>query len=185
MPSSKPLRPHALIASLIALASSASLAACSFGDDRHNGEPVSPDGPAKPDAMPIDAPPGFDAPTEAKVFEMNLDPPLAIPDNNMTGVTVMIPVSGVTYVTKLEVTVDATHTWQGDLRIQLLRGSNLISTLKQDKKGDSTSYPKTVYPVAAAQLGTPYNGTYAIRFVDVENLISGTVNSIQLTFKVD
>lgn len=184
MPSSKPLRPHALIASLIALASSASLAACSFGDDRHNGEPVSPDGPAKPDAMPIDAPPGFDAPTEAKVFEMNLDPPLAIPDNDMAGVTVMIPVSGVTYVTKLEVSVNITHTFRGDLRIQLLRGSNLITTLK-DKSTDSLNDVIETFPVAAPQLGTPYNGAYNLRVIDTATLDTGAINSVKLTFKVD
>lgn len=184
MPSSKPLRPHVLIASLVSLASLSSFAACGFGDDRQNGEPVSPDGPTKPDAMPIDAPPGFDAPTEAKVFEMNLDPPLAIPDGDMTGVNVSFAVTGVTYVTKLEIDVDITHNYQGDLRIQLLRGSNLISTLKTSST-TSGVYPKTTYPVAASQLGTPYNGMYSIRVADTDAVISGTINSIRLTFKVD
>lgn len=176
------------LAPLAALAVGASLlsaGACSFGDDRQNGEGLSPDAAPQPDAQPIDAPPGFDAPTEPKIFEMILDPAVAIPDNTPAGVTITIPVSGVTYTTTLEVTIDATHNWQGDLRIQLLRGANLITTLKQNKDGDSSSFVKTTYPVAAAQLGTPYNGSYGIRFVDVENLVSGTVKSIKLTFKVD
>lgn len=181
MPSSKL---SSLLVSLAPLAAAASLAACSFGDDRQNGEPLGPDAAPKPDAMPIDAPPGFDAPTEPKVFEMTLNPPTPIPDNNTAGVTIMIPVSGVTYTTQLDVSVNITHTFRGDLRIQLLRGSNLITTLK-DKSTDSANDVVETYPVAVTQLGTPYNGAYNIRVIDTANLDTGSINSIKLTFKVD
>lgn len=173
-----------LLVPLASLATAASLAACGFGDDRQNGEPISPDGAPRPDAMPIDAPPGFDAPTEPKIFELTLTPPTPIPDNNTTGVTVMIPVSGVTYTTQLEVAVNITHTFRGDVRIQLLRGSNLITTLKE-KSTDSLNDVVEAYPVSAAQLGTPYNGAYNLRVVDTANLDTGEINSIKLTFKVD
>ncbi len=98
-------------------ASLLSLAACGFGDDER-GQPLEPEVDAPPvDASPVDAPP------TPRVFEVILNPPTAIPDNNATGVAIPITVTGVTATTGLDVQVAVAHTYSGDLVIELRRAT--------------------------------------------------------------
>lgn len=62
--------------------------------------------------------------TTANILEFCRTPALAIPDNNTTGVTDSVTVSGLPgNVTDVNVRVEATHTWVGDLRFRIARGS--------------------------------------------------------------
>jgi Proprotein convertase P-domain len=159
-------------------------AACSFGDDRRFQDTEQPDAAPEIDARPIDAGPGIDAMPVERVFEVVPNPPTTIPDNTTTGVMVSLPVTGVGYITGLNVQVDVTHTFRGDIQIVLLRGTNVISTLKTNN-ADSLDNIVETYPVAPARLGTPYNGTYSVRLVDKAMYDIGTINLVRLTFKVD
>jgi hypothetical protein len=161
------------------------LVACSFGDDRRFQEPEQPDAAPEIDARPIDAGPGIDAMPVERVFEVVPNPPTTIPDNNTTGVMISLPVTGVGYVTGLNVQVDVTHTFRSDITIVLLRGTNVISTLRPKGNTDAGDDIVATYPVAPSRLGTPYNGTYSVRFVDGAADDIGTINLVRLTFKVD
>lgn len=161
------------------------LAACTFGDDRRTQEPEQPDAAPQIDAMPVDAGPGLDARPVERVFEMVPNPPTAIPDNTPAGVLISLPVTGVGYITGLSVQVDVTHTYRGDIRILLLRGTNVIATLKDSSTADNLDNIIETYPVLPAKLGTPYNGTYSVKFVDTDAIATGTINLVKLTFKVD
>lgn len=62
--------------------------------------------------------------TTANILEFCRTPALAIPDSNLTGVTDTLTVSGLpSNVTDVNVRVEATHTWVGDLRFRIARGS--------------------------------------------------------------
>jgi subtilisin-like proprotein convertase family protein len=160
------------------------LVVCSFGDDRRYESADGPDAQIRVDAQVIDTPPGIDAMAMERVFETRPEPPTAIPDFPDPGVLVSFTVTGVTFISGLEIQVNISHTFRGDLLIQLLRGTNLIATLKaqDDDSGDNVV---ATYPVAPSQLGTPYNGMYSVRIIDKDKYITGTINLVKLTFKVD
>jgi subtilisin-like proprotein convertase family protein len=158
--------------------------ACGFGDDQ-KGQPIEPGVDAPPDAMPIDAMP-IDAPPMARVFEVM--PALAIPDNNPDGVSVPFAVTGVTITTGLDVEVDVTHTYSGDILIELLRGNTTPATVVKtlhNRAGGDTPNIKETYNLTPAELGTPLNDSYAVRFKDLSRLDTGTINLVKLTFKVN
>src|SRR6185295_10101470 len=46
--------------------------------------------------------------------------PLAIPDNNATGITSTLPVSGDGTVSTLSLSLNITHTFRGDLKVTLI-----------------------------------------------------------------
>ena len=157
--------------------------ACGFGDDQ-KGQPIEPDVDAPPaDAMPIDAMP-IDAPPMAKVFEVMPDPPTAIPDNDVAGVSIPFAVTGVVLTTGLSVQVDIAHTFSGDIVIELLRGTTPIKTLR-NRLGGTAEDIKETYNLTPAELGTPLNDAYAVRISDRSNLDTGTINLVKLTFKVN
>ncbi|MEZ4364525.1 MAG: proprotein convertase P-domain-containing protein [Kofleriaceae bacterium] len=151
------------------------MGACGFGDD--GGGSSNTD--AAIDAA-IDAP--VDAPPTSRVYEMLLNPALAIPDNNPTGVDISFSVLGLATVSSLDVQVDVTHTYRGDVRIELFRDGSLVETLKVTSSLDSADDVKATYTVSAATLGTPLNGTYAVRFTDVLTSDTGSINLVRLTF---
>jgi subtilisin-like proprotein convertase family protein len=161
--------------------------ACGFGDDER-GQPIEPEVDAPPvDAPPIDAPP-IDAPPTPRVFEVMPNPPTAIPDNSVAGVSVPFTVTGVSATTGLDVQVDVAHTFSGDIVIELRRGNTtpptIIKTLR-NRAGGTTNDIKETYNLTPAELGTPLNDAYSVHFSDRSELDAGTINLVKLTFKVN
>jgi subtilisin-like proprotein convertase family protein len=160
--------------------------ACGFGDDQ-KGQPIEPDVDAPPaDAMPIDAMP-IDARPMAKVFEVMPDPPTAIPDNDVAGVSIPFAVTGVTTTTGLSVQVDIAHTYSGDIVIDLVRATTPPTVVKvlRSRLGGTTEDIKETYNLTPAELGTPLNDAYAVRISDRSTVDTGTIKLVKLTFKVN
>ena len=153
------------------------LAACGFGDDGRLQQ-------ATIDAATIDAPMEIpiDAAPMAQTFEAR--PSQAIPDNNTTGISIPFNVTNVTFITGVEVEVDVTHPYRGDLKIELLRGTTVLKLLKARTPGDGIDDVKAVYQVTPAELGTPLNAIYSVKFSDEAVTDTGVVNYVRLTFKV-
>jgi hypothetical protein len=118
--------------------------------------------------------------TGGKVFEVS--PAATIPDNNATGVKVDVPVTGVSATTGLEVTVDVTHSYRGDLAVHLLRDGVKIKTLVANIGGSADNITES-FNVTTAELGASLNGTYTVQFVDNAAQDVGNVNRVKLTFK--
>lgn len=170
---------------LATLATLATLAACGFGDDRPlGGDPDAPLGDAPPDdGPPVDTNP---PPAMAKVLEVRPSPPTPIPDDDeVTGVSIAFTVTGVTVNTGLDVQVDITHTYRGDLHLELLRDGALVKTLKEQDIGDSEDNLVITYSLTPSDLGTPLNGNYAVKITDRGIRDTGVVNLVKLTFKVN
>lgn len=115
----------------------------------------------------------------AKVFKAT--PNVAIPDNSATGASVDLPVTGVTGSPALAVTVDITHTFRGDLQVQLLRDGTLVKTLF-DRTGGSADNLQQTFTLGASEVGSP-NGRYTLKVVDTANIDVGTLNSVELSFQ--
>jgi Proprotein convertase P-domain len=161
------------------------LAACGFGDDRPlpGGDPDAPPADGPPDGPPIDTNP---PPAMAKILEVRPNPPTPIPDDDeVTGASISFTVTGITVNTGLDVQVDVTHPYSGDLRIELLRDAAVVKVLKEADLNDNSDNVVTTYSLTPADLGTPLNGTYSVKLLDTGVGDLGVINLVKLTFKVN
>ncbi|MET8169140.1 S8 family serine peptidase [Streptomyces sp. NPDC005329] len=106
---------------------------------------------------------------------------LAIPDNG-SAVESSIAVSGRTgnAPAALQVGVDITHTYRGDLVIDLVAPDGTAYRLKAASSSDSADNVSTTYSVNAS--GETANGTWKLRVQDTAAQDTGKLNSWQLTF---
>ncbi len=134
------------------------------------------------------------------------DVPKPIPDNNLTGVTSTITVAGnPDIVVDVNVTVDITHTWDGDLRLSLISPTAVTIPLSTNRGGSGHDYAGTVFDDSAATAisagtppftgsfrpespltavnGIPANGIWRLLVVDAAAVDTGTLTgwSLQIT----
>jgi hypothetical protein len=114
----------------------------------------------------------------AKTFEAS--PAAAIPDNNPTGVSTDLAVSGLTGTPSLTVSVDITHTYKGDLVVELYKDATLVKTLHNKTGGSTDNIVQAFEPFSA---GASPNGRYTLKVVDTAGADIGTVNKITLSFQ--
>ncbi|GGP32827.1 peptidase M4 [Streptomyces capoamus] len=107
--------------------------------------------------------------------------PVSVPDNG-PAVTSAITVSGRTgnAPSNLQVSVDITHTWRGDLVIDLVGPSGTAYRLKNFSSSDSADDVNETYTVNASTESA--NGTWKLRVQDQATYDTGTINSWKLTF---
>ncbi|MER6261756.1 MULTISPECIES: M4 family metallopeptidase [Streptomyces] len=107
--------------------------------------------------------------------------PVSIPDNG-PAVTSDITVSGRTgnAPNNLQVSVDITHTWRGDLVIDLVGPSGTSYRLKSFSGSDSADDVNQTFTVNAAAESA--NGTWKLKVQDQATYDTGTINSWKLTF---
>ncbi|MFD3523007.1 M4 family metallopeptidase [Streptomyces sp. NPDC058653] len=117
--------------------------------------------------------------TPGTVFE-NLTA-VAIPDNG-AAVTSTVNVTGVTgnAPATLPVAVDITHTWRGDLVIDLVAPDGTAYRLKNASSGDSADDVAETFTVDASSEAA--NGAWKLRVQDVASQDTGRINSVKLTF---
>ncbi|MFE3327437.1 M4 family metallopeptidase [Streptomyces sp. NPDC059176] len=116
---------------------------------------------------------------EGKVFE-NSDR-VNIPDNG-AAVTSSVNVTGVTgnAPSALKVGVDITHTWRGDLVIDLIAPDGTAYRLKNFSGSDSADNVVETYTVNASS--EVANGTWKLKVQDQAAWDTGYINSFKLTF---
>jgi len=112
-------------------------------------------------------------------FENTAD--VSIPDNG-AAVTSSVTVSGRTgnAPTNLSVTVDITHTWRGDLVIDLVAPDGSTYRLKNSSSSDSADNVQATYTVNASSEAA--NGVWKLKVQDVAAQDTGYINSWKLTF---
>ncbi|MFP3115605.1 MULTISPECIES: S8 family peptidase [Streptomyces] len=105
---------------------------------------------------------------------------VAVPDNST--VESPVTVSGVAGAapSTLGVKVDITHTYIGDLRVQLVSPAGTVYTLKAFGTGGSADDIKTTYTVNAS--GQTANGVWKLRVTDNATYDTGRINSWGLQF---
>ncbi|MEV0470954.1 M4 family metallopeptidase [Streptomyces prunicolor] len=112
-------------------------------------------------------------------FENTAD--VSIPDNG-AAVTSSVTVSGRTgnAPTNLAVAVDITHTWRGDLVIDLVAPDGSTYRLKNSSSSDSADNVQATYTVNASS--EVANGVWKLKVQDVAAQDTGYINSWKLTF---
>ena len=90
--------------------------------------------------------------------------PISIPDDNPAGATGTISVAQAAVVQDVNVTVNVTHTYDGDLALSLITPANANVFLSQNRGGSSNNYTATVFDDEAANpIGSgapPFTGTF-------------------------
>ncbi|MFF1648181.1 M4 family metallopeptidase [Streptomyces sp. NPDC058240] len=114
-----------------------------------------------------------------KVFESKTS--VAIPDRG-AAVTSSVNVTGVTgnAPSALKVDVDITHTYRGDLVVDLVAPDGTAYRLKNSSAGDSADDVRGTYTVNASS--EVANGTWKLKVQDVYSGDTGKINSFKLTF---
>jgi len=107
--------------------------------------------------------------------------PVSIPDNNPAGASVDIAVSGLTGAQTLAVSVDITHTYRGDLTLELYRDSTKVKTLA-DQTGGSQANIQETYTLSAAEVGANPNVRWTLKVIDQAAQDVGTINTVKLAF---
>lgn len=106
---------------------------------------------------------------------------VAIPDNG-SAIESSLAVSGRSgnAPSALQVGVDITHTYRGDLVIGLVAPDGTVYSLKAASSSDSADNVNTTYTVNASS--ETANGTWKLRVQDTASQDTGTLNGWKLTF---
>jgi subtilisin-like proprotein convertase family protein len=115
------------------------------------------------------------------------DVPKSIPDNNATGVTSVLPVSGLAGTLQdANVSVSITHTYKGDLRVTLVHpdGTQVILHNQTGGSADNinTTYDTLTAPAQSLAVlnGKTPNGTWQLKVVDLAAQDVGTLTAWSL-----
>ncbi|MEU0103445.1 M4 family metallopeptidase [Streptomyces sp. NPDC006267] len=124
-------------------------------------------------------PGGGDPDPGGKVFENTTV--VNIPDAG-AAVTSSVTVSGVAgnAPSTLKVGVDITHTWRGDLVVDLVAPDGTAYRLKNSSSGDSADNVVATYTVNASS--EVANGVWKLKVQDLARYDTGRINSFKLTF---
>jgi subtilisin-like proprotein convertase family protein len=114
------------------------------------------------------------------------NPAVAIPDNSAAGVKNDLSVASSFAVNSVEVAVNITHTWRGDLAVDLTHGATTVRL--HNRTGSSAdnligTYPTTLTPASplSAFFGQPATGTWSLLVADLAGGDVGTFNQWCLT----
>jgi hypothetical protein len=114
---------------------------------------------------------------------ISVDVPRAIPDNSATGVTSAVSVtSPALHIQTVKVDVDITHTFRGDLVIQVIAPNGQVATLSNRAGGSADNFVATGMDItslfSAASLTT---GTWRLFVRDLAAADVGTINKFRIT----
>ena len=123
-------------------------------------------------------------PAPAQNFQGQAAPNLAIPDNNMTGVASTIAANASGVVARIRVTVDITHTYIGDLQVELFSPAGRRAVLHSRSGGTQNDLRRTFDSNSPGQLsnivGQPVQGTWMLQVRDLDAVDTGTLNTWSL-----
>lgn len=109
----------------------------------------------------------------------SLNAPTAIPDNSSTGITSSVMVSGGGTVTTLSLSLDITHTWRGDLAVQLVSPSG-TTAIVHNRGGGSADDLVIIGQAITDFAGETASGAWQLRVQDLAGQDVGTLDSWSL-----
>ncbi|MBX7222471.1 MAG: proprotein convertase P-domain-containing protein [Blastocatellia bacterium] len=102
----------------------------------------------------------------------------AIPDNNTTGITstINVPTGDNLTISSLSVSVNITHTWRGDVKVDLVGPDNTTVNLKATSSSDSADNVVATYTPTGFN-GKASAGAWKLRVYDLASADTGTLNN--------
>lgn len=121
------------------------------------------------------------AKAEKKVLSKQLAVNQVIPDNSSAGIDSLIDVSESGSIVKLDISLDISHTWIGDLLVVLVSPSG-VAVVLHDRTGRSRhdikmTYSTSVDETLLALLGTEIMGSWRLHVSDSASRDTGTLNA--------
>jgi|GEM_PF-186945 len=114
-------------------------------------------------------------------------PRLAIPDNNAAGIADATSVTEAGVARSISVRVDITHSYVGDLRLELVAPDGTTALLQNRQDGNARDLKKTYTSADTAALsaliGRELRGSWSLRVSDLAGQDLGTLNSWELLLK--
>jgi len=104
----------------------------------------------------------------------------AIPDNNTTGITSTINIGTNLTIKSMSVGVNITHTWRGDVKIDLVGPDGTTVNLKATSSSDSADNVVATY-TPTGFVGKTSLGAWKLRVYDLAASDTGTLNSWNLS----
>jgi len=116
----------------------------------------------------------------ANEIKVETAPALPIPDNDPSGISSTIEVAQAGTVRDIKAWVDVTHTWIGDLKIELTGPSGEVVTLHDRSGGNnnnlSVTYDKETLAALQNFEGDQSQGTWRLKVTDSANRDTGKLN---------
>ncbi|MEN6428245.1 MAG: M36 family metallopeptidase [Phycisphaerales bacterium] len=130
----------------------------------------------------------FDLETAGSTIRGEAVSAAGIPDNDPAGIISSIDIARRGTVLGMKVGVDITHSWIGDLRVELIAPSGQTATL-HDRSGGSEDnlircYDSVTSPAIAALVGQSTQGTWRLRVTDCAARDTGKLNRWNLELTV-
>jgi len=118
---------------------------------------------------------------EKKELTKEANPNQQIPDDDPNGIESTIEVQESGRIVRLDVPLDISHTWIGDLRVLLVSPSG-VEVVLHERSGRSRHDIKMIYSTTTdepmlALLGTEIQGNWRLKVVDTYSRDIGTLNS--------
>jgi M6 family metalloprotease-like protein len=114
-------------------------------------------------------------------------PGVTIPDNNAGGVVRQLNTANPALVTGIELSVDITHPFVGDLILRLgaPNGSSVVLRAREggNRRDVRTAYTLATTPLLASMIGASAAGAWFLSVADVEQADIGKLNSWKLVLK--
>ena len=107
---------------------------------------------------------------------------ISIPDNNPTGITSTTSVTDSQSILEVSVEVNITHTWIGDLTVDLVSPAGTTVRL-HDRAGGSADNINQTYTLPSQFDGEDSNGNWRLIVTDLASVDVGTLDSWTLTIK--
>lgn len=105
---------------------------------------------------------------------------ISIPDNNAAGIERELRTDETGLVRELDVSVDITHTYIGDLQVTLVSptGTSVILHQREGESADNiiTTYTPTMKPALQTLRGEPIMGTWKLKVADMAAIDVGKLN---------
>ena len=119
-----------------------------------------------------------------QVAEGAASPNLPIPDNTPTGITSSIAIAESGMLKEISVGVAISHTYIGDLLVDIVTPSGRSVTLHNMSGGSQddlrTTYDQTSTPALAALVGQPIQGDWLLQVKDLQRLDTGNLKQWSL-----
>ncbi|WP_455207377.1 proprotein convertase P-domain-containing protein [Kaarinaea lacus] len=123
------------------------------------------------------------------VIQIAAHPNKAIPDNQENGIESIIDVNKDGMVRQIAVDVDITHTYIGDLLVELFAPSGQVVTLHKKEGGNADNLRKTwssaTNTALADLVGSKTSGSWKLRVADLAGADVGTLNTWSLAIELD
>lgn len=118
------------------------------------------------------------------VVNLSEAPGVAIPDNSLTGIERNLSTTESGTVKDVEIAIDITHTFIGDLQVSLVSPAGTVVPLHQRTGGDADNIIKTytsaTTPALQTMRGQPIQGAWRLRVNDLDAADVGKLNQWSL-----